>query len=438
MGTGYLKIITRAAGGTLPVSAAVTITDGDTILHNFLTNRSGIAEPVALEAPLKELSLDPESMEAPYSVYNVMAEAKGFKTVNIYGVMIFDTITSILHINMVPSENGETMELHLPAHQLHDPSEQATKRLEPPEILQDISIPEYITVHLGLPESNARDVPIPLAHYIKVAASYELFPTWHPAAIEANVYSITSLALNRIFSGLYRGMGYDFDITNAMKYDPAFVVGGQIFSIIDEMVDRIFNRYICRKGLHTPFLAESCDGRLQTCPGLWKWGSLALAARGFNALEILRHYYPADVEIVETDILEGANNPFPGYPVREGMSGRYVQVLQSMLNHICVSFPEIPVIMPEDGTFGPITAEAVRVFQRIHEPGLMEPSGVVDINTWYRISLIASCLSSTQPHLDNPVRESKKPTPQNHKDSTITLPLLILGMLAHKKGRPYL
>jgi len=439
MGTGYLKITTRTGGGSLPVSATVTITDGDTVLHNFQTDKSGIAEAAALEAPPKELSLDPENMKAPYSVYNIRAEAQSFKTVNIYGVMIFDTVTSILHIDMVPSmENEETVELHLPDHQLYGPCEQAAKMPEPPEILQDIGIPEYITVHLGLPDSEARDVSIPFTHYIKVAASYELFPTWHPAATEANIYSIISLVLNRIFSGLYGGMGYDFDITNAVKHDPAFVMGGQIFSNIDEMVDRIFNRYICLEGLHTPFSAKSCDGRQITCPGLWKWGSLDLAARGLDALQILRHYYPADVEIVETNIIEGIPNPFPGYPVQEGMSGRYVQDLQAMLNRIAVSFPEIPVIVPETGAFGPETTEAVRVFQRIHEPGLAAPSGVVDVNTWCRISLVASGLQGVQQRLDDPTGEGRESTQQNRGDSTISLPLLILGMLAHKKGRPYL
>ena len=61
-------------------------------------------------------------------------------------------------------------------------------------------IPEYITVHLGTPASNAPNVTVSFADYIKNVASSEIYPTWPEDAIRANVYAQTSFALNRIYN----------------------------------------------------------------------------------------------------------------------------------------------------------------------------------------------------------------------------------------------
>lgn len=39
-------------------------------------------------------------------------------------------------------------------------------------------IPETITVHLGAPDENARNIEIPFIDYIKNVASSEIYPTW--------------------------------------------------------------------------------------------------------------------------------------------------------------------------------------------------------------------------------------------------------------------
>ena len=44
-------------------------------------------------------------------------------------------------------------------------------------------IPEYITVHLGPPNSNAENITVPFREYIKNVASSEIYPTWPEAAI---------------------------------------------------------------------------------------------------------------------------------------------------------------------------------------------------------------------------------------------------------------
>ena len=89
--------------------------------------------------------------------------------------------------------------------------------------LLPVSIPENITVHLGPPSSNAANITVPFADYVKNVASSEIYPTWPEAAIRANIYAQMSYVLNRIFTEWYRSQGYDFDITNSTRYDQSFV-----------------------------------------------------------------------------------------------------------------------------------------------------------------------------------------------------------------------
>ena len=48
-------------------------------------------------------------------------------------------------------------------------------------------IPEYITVHLGPPDSPAQNVTVPFNEYIKNVASSEISPTWPESAIRTNI-----------------------------------------------------------------------------------------------------------------------------------------------------------------------------------------------------------------------------------------------------------
>ena len=102
-------------------------------------------------------------------------------------------------------------------------------------------IPERITVHLGRPEENARNIEVPFSDYIKNVASSEIYPTWPENAIRANIYAQISYALNRVYTEWYRSQGYDFDITNSTQYDQAYVPERDIFENISQIVDEIFN-----------------------------------------------------------------------------------------------------------------------------------------------------------------------------------------------------
>ena len=56
-------------------------------------------------------------------------------------------------------------------------------------------VPRTITVHLGLPDQWAENVTVNFPDYVKNVASSEIYPTWEPAAIRANVLAIISFAL---------------------------------------------------------------------------------------------------------------------------------------------------------------------------------------------------------------------------------------------------
>ena len=80
-------------------------------------------------------------------------------------------------------------------------------------------IPNNITIHLGKPDDNSKNITVSWTDYIKNVVSSEIYPTWPKAALEANIYAIISFALNRIYNEWYRSKGYNFDITASPIYD---------------------------------------------------------------------------------------------------------------------------------------------------------------------------------------------------------------------------
>ena len=243
-------------------------------------------------------------------------------------------------------------------------------------------IPRTITVHLGLPDQWAENVTVDFPCYVKNVASSEIYPTWEPAAIRANVLAIISFALNRIYTEFYPSRGYDFQITSTTQYDQKFIRGRNVFENISQLVDEIFNDYIRRKGFVEPLAAKFCNGTTSTCDGLSQWGSQALAEEGLNSMEILRRYYGDNIELVVDAPIENITTSYPGTPLRRGSAGPDVVVVQAMLNRISQNYPAIPKIFPASGAFGEDTQTAVRVFQQIFN---LTPDGVVGKATWYKL-----------------------------------------------------
>ena len=243
-------------------------------------------------------------------------------------------------------------------------------------------IPQTITVHLGPPGSSAENVTVSFPDYVKNVASSEIYPTWEPAALEANILAIISFALNRVYTEFYPSRGYPFQITSETAYDQKFIKGRNTYENIDRMVDELFTTYIRRQGYVEPLSAKFCNGTTTTCDGLSQWGSQALAQEGYSAMDILRYYYGDDIELVTDAPVMGLQQSYPGAPLRRGDRGAAVAQLQTMLNQVSRDFPAIPRLREVDGVFDADTEEAVRAFQEVFG---LAADGVVGRATWYKL-----------------------------------------------------
>lgn len=242
-------------------------------------------------------------------------------------------------------------------------------------------IPQRITVHLGAPSSDAANVTVNFADYVKNVASSEIYPTWEEAALRANILAIVSFALNRVYTEFYRSRGYSFDITNSTAYDQFFVNGRSYFTNVARLVDELFDDYLRRPGFVEPLAAKFCNGTTVTCEGLSQWGSQNLARQGYDSVRILRSYY-GNVEIVNNAPIRGITTSYPGTPLRRGTTGPSVVIVQVELNRISQNYPAIPKIPLVDGIFGAQTEAAVRKFQEIVN---LAVDGVVGRETWYAL-----------------------------------------------------
>ena len=253
-------------------------------------------------------------------------------------------------------------------------------------VMTYVAVPEFITVHLGPPDSPAENVTVSFPEYIKNVASSEIYPTWPENALRANIYAQVTFALNRIYTEWYRSRGYPFDITSSTSYDQKFIKNRNVFENISEIVDDIFNRYVVRRGSQNPYFTEYCNGTTVTCRGLSQWGTVDLANQGMTPYEILQYYYGDDIDIKLAPILPYMES-YPGEPLRLGDREYEVRLIQQRLNRIARNFPAIPRINPVDGVFGQQTENSVKAFQRVFN---LTPNGIVGPGTWYKISFIYS------------------------------------------------
>ncbi len=247
------------------------------------------------------------------------------------------------------------------------------------------TIPENIVIHLGAPDSDAPNITESFPDYIKNVASSEIYPTWPEQALRANILAQISVALNRVYTGFYRNRGKDFDITSSPAYDQTYVYQRDIYENISKIVDEIFDSYIRREEFIEPLYAEFCDGIEVQCNGLYQWGSVSLANEGLDYLSILKRYYGDDILIEENVPVENIPSSAPAVVLKEGDTGRDVELIQRKLNRISTNYPGIPKIYPVDGFFDSSTTDAVLKFQEVF--GLTE-DGIVGRATWYRIQFI--------------------------------------------------
>ena len=247
------------------------------------------------------------------------------------------------------------------------------------------TIPETITVHLGLPDQPAENVTVSFPDYIKNVASSEIYPTWDESALRANILAIVSFALNRVYNEFYRSQGYDFDITNTTQYDQKFIKGRDIYENISQIVDEIFNNYVVQQGRVDPFFTAYCNGTTTVCAGLSQWGTVALAEQGLTPYQILQEFYGPNIGILENAPISANVASYPGVPLRLGDARNEVKTIQLELNRIADNYPAIPKIPNPNGVFDVATENAVREFQRIFN---LTPDGIVGKATWYQLKYI--------------------------------------------------
>lgn len=439
MPQGTIIVEVKRADRPLPIpNAQVTVTSQETEeFSSLVTDSSGRTPVLTVPAPPVEASLRPDSAVPPFSRYTVSVSAPGYTPVRIVGVQVFPDIQSIVPVRMEqagtatitvfaplsitamlqPDTEETVIEIPAPAvlettprspvgppdivpsaqafsplypyeFSVADPSfaEYAVPVMQPDTRVQRVVyIPEAVTVHLGIPDSDARNITVSFTDYIKNVASSEIFPTWPEDSLRANIHAQVSFVLNRVFTEWYPSRGYNFNITNTTSYDQAFVEGRNIYGNISELVDEIFNEYARREGRLQPLFTSYCNGSTTTCNGLSQWGTVTLADRGYTPLEMLQHYYGDDVELVETDNVRGIVASYPGYLQRRGSQGEYVRAIQRQLLRIRQDYPAIPAISSSTGYFGPETETAVRAFQKIFN---LTQDGIVGPATWYALSRV--------------------------------------------------
>ena len=183
--TGTLRIQTFAARQSAPVEGVTVTVQGDGFTLHRITDETGTAADISIEAPSCALSLQEDNTIRPYAVVDLTAAKAGFRTVRIQGVQIFAGQVTLAQPEMIPeTEEGlyvANPPVVIPEHSLFtgdggsgpDPMENCM-----PRVLSRVIIPKNITVHLGKPAASARNVTVSFRDYIANVASSEVYPTW--------------------------------------------------------------------------------------------------------------------------------------------------------------------------------------------------------------------------------------------------------------------
>lgn len=396
---GSLQVIVTSLTTNRPLSGVLVSISytgvPDSTLGDFRTDENGQTEVITLPAPPESYSLTPES-EQPYAEYTIQVSSPDYEDFEISGVQVLPNTIALQYVPLIPTIDspgiGEEVFV-IGGHTLYEeyppkiPEEETKTVAETGEVvLSRVVIPEYVIVHDGAPsDSSAQNYYVKYKDYIKNVASSEIYATWSEAAIQANILAIQSITLNRVYTEWYRNKGYDFTITSSTAYDQKWIPERNIYENISRIVDTIFSNYIARPNLSQPLFTQYCDGKRVSCPNwMRQWESQTLGQNGYSAIEILRYFYGNNVYIATAEEISGVPASWPRTDLTIGSTGDKVMQMQRQLNVIAGAYPLIPKIA-EDGIYGPATAEAVKVFQKVFK---LPQTGSVDFRTWYKISEI--------------------------------------------------
>ncbi len=110
-GTGYLVVRASAASESLPLEGATVFIRGgkendSALIASLTTGIDGLTPKVALAAPPRSLSESPGNI-TPFSSYTIDVHLNGYPTVTAQNIPIFDGITSVQSVVMIPlPKNG--------------------------------------------------------------------------------------------------------------------------------------------------------------------------------------------------------------------------------------------------------------------------------------------------------------------------------------------
>ena len=152
--TGTLRIQTFAARQSAPMEGVTVAVQGDGFTLHCITDATGSAADIPVEAPACTLSLDEDNTIRPYAVVSLTAAKSGYRTVRIEGIQIFAGQITLAQPAMIPvTEEGKDIPdapIVIPPHPLFagsggsgaQPVENCT-----PRVLDKVIIPKNITVH---------------------------------------------------------------------------------------------------------------------------------------------------------------------------------------------------------------------------------------------------------------------------------------------------
>lgn len=254
MPSGTLQVYTALAenAAPLPGVTVLVLNEAGTQIARLTTNDVGSAPELVLTAPDEAYSLDEANTTVrPYAVYQLRAEMTGFQTIELEGVQVFAGQQTVARLQFLPAARTlpEVEPETIPEHPLFagdGGSGPAPKELLPGDVLARVVVPKKITVHLGKPSANVRNVTVNFQSYIANVASSEVYPTWDgvPSTqcgitrpLKAPDYFYRALVVfwrtddNRLYQGVHQGIGQRLGCIGLQfgLHQLFYVVHGQIW-----------------------------------------------------------------------------------------------------------------------------------------------------------------------------------------------------------------
>ena len=130
-GTGYLVARVSTASSAIPLEGATVTVRGNlpnfsSVIVKLETGRDGLTPKISLAAPPKSNTEAP-GLEPQFSTYNMEVQLDGYFPATAQQIPIFDGITSVQPINLIPlPKNGYTDRF--------DPSSEIITNSEPQDL----------------------------------------------------------------------------------------------------------------------------------------------------------------------------------------------------------------------------------------------------------------------------------------------------------------